>query len=135
MSMRISSGRSFLAIVSPSSAFRALITVWPADSSRYMARVMFAALSSTTRTRAISVARVASRHGASDFRREPVAVEVGLFHDRRHVAVQPGAILVGDVHGGHDEDRDAGGRGTFLKRSDDVEAVRLRHHEIEDDQV
>ena len=46
-------------------------------------------------------------HGAPDFGREAVAVELGLFHDRRHVAIQLGAVLGGDLLGGDHQDRNA----------------------------
>ena len=48
-----------------------------------------------------------ARHGPPDFGREAVTVELGLFHDRRHIAIQPGAILGGDLLGGDHQDRNA----------------------------
>ncbi len=74
-------------------------------------------------------------HGPPDFGREAVAVELGLFHDRRHVAVQLGAVLGGDLLGGDHQDRNAGRVGLFAERLHHVEAVHLRHHQIEHDQV
>src|SRR5664279_195759 len=134
ISIRINWGCSARASFSPVSAFVALRTVWPTDSSRKSANVMFAALSSTIRTVAMSGDRVAPRHGPPDFHPEPVTVELSLFHDRRHMAAQLRALLGGGLFGGDHEDRDAGRLGTFVKRLHDVEAVHVRHHQIEHDQ-
>src|SRR5580700_2535116 len=106
MSIRIRSGCSWRASVSPASAFVALITLWPADSSRKTANVMLAGLSSTIRTVAMSGGRSAPRHGAPNLRCEAVRVEAGLFHDRRHIAVQLGAVLGGDLLGRDHQNRD-----------------------------
>src|SRR5580765_2457815 len=48
----------------------------------------------------------AARDGPVDFGRKAFAVERGLVHDRRHAAIQLGAIFVGDLLGGDHEDRD-----------------------------
>src|SRR6185295_1997649 len=135
ISMRIRSGCSARANVNPASASVALSTVWPADCSRKVASAMLAALSSTTNTLATSGGRLSPRHGPADFGRKTVPIEGGLFHDRRHIAIELGAILVGDLLGGHHQDRNASRVGTVLERLDDVEAVHVRHHQIEDDQV
>ena len=51
-------------------------------------------------------------------------IELRLFHDRRHVAVQPGAVLGGDLLGGDHQDRDPRGVRLLVERLHDVEAVR-----------
>src|ERR1700730_18392909 len=104
MSIKIRFGCSSRASVSPASASVALITVWPADCSRNTANVMLAGLSSTIRTVDMSGDQLAPRHGSPDFGREAVPVEVGLFHDRRHIGIQPRAILGGDRLVGEHQD-------------------------------
>src|SRR5450830_871511 len=100
MSIRIRLGSSSRANVSPASASIALRTVWPADCSSNTTNVMLSALSSTIRIVAKSGDRLASRHGPPDFGRKVVMAELGLFQDRRHIAIQLGPVLGGDLHGG-----------------------------------
>src|SRR4029077_10179971 len=99
MSIRIRFGCSSRASVSPASASVALRTACPADCRRNTARVMFAGLSSTMRTFAISGCRLATRDGPPDFSNEAVGVERALFHDRHDVAIQLVAVLDGDLLG------------------------------------
>src|ERR1022692_3488684 len=109
ISIRIRFGRSSRANVIPASASVALSTVWPADCNRNTANVMLAGLSSTTRILAMLVRRqLAARHGPPNFGHNAVTVEHGLFYDRRHMAIEPGAVLGGDLLGGDHEDRNAG---------------------------
>src|SRR5437762_12433680 len=100
MSMRIRLGCSSRASVSPASASLALITVCPADCNRNVASVMLAGLSSTTSTLAMSGNHLAAGHGSPNFVDEAIAVEVGLFHDRQHVAIESITVLGRDVLGG-----------------------------------
>src|SRR4026208_2020699 len=93
ISIRINCGCSLRAHVRPASASVALITEWPADSSRKIASVMFAGLSSTIRTLAISGCRPTPGHRPADLRGKAFRVEPALFHDGRDVAIQPGAVL------------------------------------------
>src|SRR5450759_3770716 len=126
MSIRIRLGSSSRANVSPASASIALRTVWPADCSSNTTNVMLSGLSSTIRIFAKSGDRLASRHGPPDFGRKAVTVEVGLSHDRRHTAIQPGAVLGGDLLGGDHQDRNASRVGMFDERLHHVEAAHLR---------
>src|SRR5476651_2008420 len=116
MSIRIRSGSSSRANVSPASASMARRTVWPADSSSSTANVMLSGLSSTTRIFATSGDRSAVGNGPSDFGRKAVMAELGLFHNRRHIAIQPGPVLGGDQLGGHHQDRNASRVGPFAER-------------------
>src|SRR5450756_328513 len=133
MSIRIRLGCSSRANLSPISASAALSTVWPADCSRNIANVILAGLSSTIRTFAISGDQVAARHGPPDFDPKTVPVELGLFHDRRHLGTQLGTVLGGYPLGGYHQDRNTGGVGMFIERGHHVEAVHPRHHQIEYD--
>src|SRR6478672_11931403 len=131
MSMRIRSGCASRATVSPVSASVAPNTTWPADCSTNVASFMLAALSSTIRTVAISIERVAARHRAPYFSDEAIAIEVGLLHYRRHIAVQLGAVLGSDPLRRHDYDRYLGRFLTLAERLHHVEPIYIRHHEIE----
>src|ERR1035441_11079929 len=135
ISIRTRSGRSLRASVSPASASLALRTGWPGASSRNTANVMLAALSSLIRILATSGDQGAVRHDPPDFGRESVTVALALVHDRRHIAIEPVAVLGGDLLDGDDQDRNASGVGMLLERLHHGEAVHLRHHQIEDDQV
>src|ERR1022692_4857722 len=123
MSIKMSSGCSWRASARPASASVALSTECPTDFSRNVANVMLVALSSTTRTLAMSADQLATRHGPPDFGGDAVAVKLGLFHDGRHVAIEPGAVLARDLLGGDHHDGNAGRIGLFVERLDDVEAV------------
>src|SRR5688572_32647919 len=107
MSMRIRSGWSDRARVRPDSASVALSTVCPADLSRKVARVMLAGLSYTTSTfptlryRYRVEDRVAASHGAPDFNDKSIAVDVGLFHDRHHIAIELVSVFSCDLLGRH----------------------------------
>src|SRR5450759_1566563 len=96
---------------------------------------MLAGLSSTTRTVAMSGYRVAARHRPPNFADKAITVEVRLFHDRHHIAVETVAILRGDVFGGDHEDRYACRVRVFVQSRHDVEAVHLGHHQVEHDQI
>src|ERR1019366_7348910 len=135
ISIKIRFGRSSRANVIPASASVALSTVWPADCNRNTANVMLAGLSSTTRIVAMLGDQLAARHGPPNFGHNAVTVEHDLFYDRRHMASEPGAVLGGDLLGGDHEDRNAGRVRMPVERLHHVEAVYLRHHQIEHDQV
>ena len=74
-------------------------------------------------------------HRPANLGGEMVAIEVVLLHDGDHESIQPGALLVGNVLGGHDQDGDPGGLGPHDQRVDHVEAADLRHQQVQDDQV
>src|SRR5256885_10572732 len=111
MSIIMRSGCSLSASATPASASSALSTVCPAFSSRNVASVMFAGLSSTTSTFAISNRRVAMGDGSPDFARKLTAGEVTLFQNGGNESVQFASILGGDRLGGdaHDPAARAGG--------------------------
>src|ERR1019366_5509630 len=98
-------------------------------------KIRFAGLSSTTRIVAMLGDQLAARHGPPNFGHNAVTVEHDLFYDRRHMASEPGAVLGGDLLGGDHEDRNAGRVRMPVERLHHVEAVYLRHHQIEHDQV
>src|SRR6185503_15378411 len=123
ISIKISCGCSSRASVRPASASVALITEWPADSSRKTASVMLAGLSSTIRTLAISGDQPAPGHGSPDLCGKAVGVETGLFHDGRDIAGQLRAVLRRDVLGRDDDNRDTSGVGLRLERFHHVKAV------------
>src|SRR5580692_2065178 len=100
MSIKMSSGRSWRANASPASASVALSTVWPTDFNRKIANVILVALSSTTKTLAMSADQLATGRGPPHFGRDALAVEFGLFDDGRHVAIEPDSIIGGDLFGG-----------------------------------
>src|SRR3954463_8028719 len=135
MSIRMSAGCSEHARASPLSASVALSTVCPTDSSRKVASVMFAGLSSTTSTFAISGHQLAIRHCPADFERKPVAVEIRLFQNRRYEAVQLVPIFGGDRLGCNDQNRNGRRSGIFMERVDDVEPAYVGHQKVEHDQV
>src|SRR5688572_30829808 len=135
MSIRIRSGSSARANVSPTSASGALSTVWPADWSSITVKNMLSTLSSTIRILAMSGDHSASGHSSPDFGDKAVAAKRGLFHDRRNRAGQLGAVLGGDLLGGDHQDRNASRVGMIAERLHHVEAVHVRHHQIEHDQV
>src|SRR6267154_4614158 len=135
MSIRIRPGCTSRANVSPVSASVTLTTVWPADSSRNFTSFMLAALSSTTRTVAMSDDRLASRHRPPDFGRKAGTVELRLFHDRCDVTIQLDAVLGRNSLGGDHHDRNVSRCSVFTECHNYVEAVHLRHHEIQDNQV
>src|SRR6266699_694017 len=135
MSIRIRLGCTSRANVSPVSASMALTTVWPADSSRNFTNFMLAALSSTTRTLAMSGDRLSSRHCPPDFGRKAGTVELRLFHDRCDVTIQLDAVLGRDSLGRDHDDRNMSRCIIFTERHHYVEAIHLRHHEIQDNQV
>src|SRR5690349_4022990 len=109
MSIRIRSGCSAHASAIPASASTARNEVCPADSSRNVASVMFAGLSSTTRTFAISGCDLPSRDGSPHFAGESTAVEISFLQNGRHQAVQLATILGGYGLGRDNEYRDVGG--------------------------
>src|ERR1019366_2414378 len=135
MSIRIRLGSSLRASFRPASAFVAMSTVWPTASRRMTVTVVWAGLSSMTRTVAMSRPRSAAGHGPPDFVPDAAVVERALGHDRRHVAIQRVALLHGDLLGGDDQDRNASGVGSRAERLDHVEAGHLRHHQVEHDAV
>src|ERR1022692_4577283 len=135
ISIRMRSGCSARANARPASASVALSTVCRTEFNRNIASVMLVALSSMMRTFAMSVDQLASRYGPPDFDRDAFTVELGLIHDRRHVAIQLGAVLGGDLLGCGHHDRNGSRIGMFVERLHNVEAVHLRHHQIEHDQV
>src|SRR3954468_1260850 len=102
------SGFSTRARLSPASASTALSTEWPFDFRRKTASVMFAGLSSITRTVAIldghcSPQRCSPRHRTPYFRDEIIGAKGCLAHDRGNVAVEPGAICRADFVSCHYE--------------------------------
>src|SRR6059058_5967607 len=99
------SGCSVSARATPASASSALSTVCPAFSSRNVASVMLAGLSSTTSTFAISNRRVAMGDGSPDFARKLTAGEVTFFQNGGYESVQLASIFGGDGLGGDDHDR------------------------------
>src|SRR5687768_5304704 len=113
MSIRIRSGCSARAIATPASASVAVMTVYPADLSRNTAKVMLAGLSSTIRTLDISGGNLA-RDCPADLRDEALAVEVPFVHDRRHVPVEPEAIIGSNQLRGDDHDGNASGIREFV---------------------
>src|SRR5450759_4087160 len=135
MSIRIRSGWSARANVSPASASIAGITVCPADSRMNVANFMFATLSSTIRILAISDDHIAARHGPPDFGRKAVCVELALLHDRRDIATQPAAILGGDGLCGDNQHGYVTRGWIMAERLNHVEAAHLRHHQIDHHQV
>src|ERR1700682_1380162 len=135
ISISIRSGCPLRANVNPVSADVALSTEWPADCSRNVAKVMLAALSSMIRTFAMSGYHKATGHCSPDFGNKAVAVEVGLFHDCHHVAIELGAVFQCDVFRRNHDDGNGSGRGIFDECRDHIEAVDLGHHEIEHDQI
>src|ERR1700733_1194297 len=116
MSIKMSSGRSWRANASPASASVAVSTVCPTDFNRKIANVMLVAMSSTTRTLAISADQLATGHGSPHVGRDALAVEFGLFDDGRHVAIEPDSIVGGDLLGGDHHDGNAGGVGLRVER-------------------
>src|ERR1700680_1162263 len=128
ISIRMRLGCVSRASVKPVSASVALTTVWPADSSTNFANFMLGALSSTTRTVAMSDDRVTSRHCSPDFGHETVSVKVCLFHDRSYVAIQLGSVVGGDALGGDHHDWDMSRFGVSAECLHHVEAIHLRHH-------
>src|SRR6266849_1779989 len=122
ISIRIRLGCPSRAKVRPLSASVALTTVWPADSNRNFTNFILAVLSSTTRTVAMSDDHVASRHCPADFGRKAGTVELGLFHNRRDVAIQLGAVLGRDSLGGDHHDRNVSRCRIFTERHHYVEA-------------
>src|SRR5690349_13496768 len=135
MSIRIRSGCSAAANARPASASVARNALCPTDSSRKVASVMFAGLSSITRTFAISGCQLPSRDGSPDFAGESTAIEISFLQNRRHQSVQLATILGGYRLRGDNQYRDAGGARLLVKRLNDVEAGDVRHHQIEHDQV
>src|ERR1043165_1040146 len=135
MSIRMRSGCSDDASAIPASASTALNEVWPADSSRNVARVMFAGLSSTTRTFAISGWDLAARDSSPDFTGESTAIEISLLQNRRHQSVQLATILGGYRLRRDNQYWDVGGAWLLVERLHDVEPGHVRHHEIEYDEV
>src|ERR1700737_1805753 len=123
ISMRTRSGCPLRANVNPVSADGALRTECPADCSRNVANVMLAALSSMIKTFAMSGYHEATGHCSPDFGDKAVAVEVGLFHDCHHVAIEFGAIFQCDVFRRNHNDWDGGGVGILDERRDHIEAV------------
>ena len=97
---------------------------------------MLAGLSSTTRTVAISGDRLTSGHRPPDLGREAVAVELGLLDDRSITKpfslARSSAVICLAVTTRIGMRRRVG---LSLERLDHVEAVHLRHHQIEHDQV
>src|SRR4051812_45447327 len=96
---------------------------------------MFASLSSTSRMIAMSVSRYAGSHGSPDFVSESLAVEASLAHNRRHVAVEPRSVVWTYRRRRDDHDGDARRRGQLSERLNDLEAVHLRHHEVQNDEI
>src|SRR6266480_4845190 len=135
MSIRMRSGCSVFANATPVSASVALSTLWPADSSRKFDNVMLAGLSSTTNTFAMSDSYLATRHRSTDLDGEVPSVEVRLLHDRRHVTIQLVAVFRVDLFGRDHQNRYACRRWIIMKRAYHVEAVHIRHHQVEHDQV
>src|SRR5213079_587311 len=129
------SGCSAPASATPASASVALRTACPTDSSRNVANVMLAALSSTTNTFAISDHRFALHQCPPHLEREPVTVEVGLLHNRRHEAVQLVAIAGRDGFGGDDKDRYRRRSVILMKRRHDIESIDFGHKQVEHDQI
>ena len=82
--------------VNPASASVALSTVWPTDCSRNTANVMLVGLSSRSGLLPCQATEWRPTW-PPDFGRKAVAVELGLFHDRRHIAIQLGAVLAGNL--------------------------------------
>src|SRR4051812_14806830 len=131
MSMRMSSGRSDRATARPASASIALSTEWPALASSMLASFMFAALSSMMRIRAMQ-SSLARGERAADLGDEDLAVEARLGDDRDgdpRRRAQRGDIVLGDLLGRHDQDRNGRGLGRFLECLHHVEPVHVRHHE------
>src|ERR1700682_994550 len=135
MSISTRSGCSPRANVRPVSADVALSTECPADCNRNVPNVMWAALSSMIRTFAMSGHHKPTRHCPPDFGDKAVTVEVGLFHDCHHVAIEFGAVFHRDIFCSHYDDRYGSGAGVFDERRPDIEAVDLGHHEVEQDQL
>src|SRR5882762_3389626 len=135
MSMRMRSGCSDPASANPISASVALSTLWPTDSSRNVESVMFAGLSSTTSTFAISGRDLTTRHRPADLDGEVARIEVTLLHDRRHKAIQLVAVLGGDLFGGDHQDRYACCGGILMQRVHHVKAIHVGHHQIQHDQI
>src|SRR6266550_9037552 len=128
-------GCSALASATPVSASVALSTLCPADSSRNDDSVMFAGLSSTTSTFAISDYHFPTRHGAPDFEGEPARVEVGLCHDRRNVPIGLVTVFCGDGFGSDNQDRYRRRARILMERIHHVEPAHVRHQQIEHDQI
>src|SRR3954463_5110075 len=133
--MRMRLGCSARASATPVSASVALSTLCPADSSRNVDSVMFAWLSSTTSTFAMSDWYLATRHCSTDLDGEMSRVEVGLLHDRRYVTIQLVPVGIAQPLGGDDEDRYGGRRRIIVKRLHHVETVYVGHQQVEHDQV
>src|SRR4051812_20471928 len=128
------SGCSATASATPVSASVALSTLCPLDSSRNVDSVMFAGLSSTTSTLAMSGENPATRHRSTDLHGEVSRVEVGLLHDRRHATIQLVSVGIAEPVGGDDEDRYRRCRRIIVKRLHHVETVYARHQQVEHDQ-
>src|SRR5512141_3292347 len=132
-SSRIRSGGLCVNMASASSPLVAVSRRYPSGASMTSSSVLFWRSSSTIRMRAgppsaKRAAAMSRRHAAPRDRpphlgSETFGVELGLFHDGRHEAVQLGAVLHRDPFGGDDEDRDMGRFGTLPERLHDVEAV------------
>src|SRR2546423_9245097 len=135
ISIKMRSGCSACAKATPASASLAFSTVCPTDSSRNVARVMFAELSSTTSTFVISDGGFPTGHCSPDFDREPASIEIGLFHDRRHEPIQLVTVLPVDRFRGEHEDWYPRGAGVLMERVNNVEPAHIGHHQIEHDQV
>src|SRR5687767_8482725 len=131
ISIRISAGSASRANIRPASASLAVSTVYPADSSTYVASLMLVGLSSTMRIVAMSARRVPARKRASHLRAETRPIELPLLHDRRDRSAESLVIGLGDPCRGHHDDRDASRLDTLSQRLHDVEPVHRRHHQVE----
>src|SRR2546423_7273523 len=124
------SGCSVPASVTPASASVALSAVCPAFSSRNVASVMFAGLSSTTRTFAMSDHRGPPRYGAPDFTRELPTVEAALLQNRGYQTVQLDAIFGGNRFRSDNQDGNVCRARLFLKRGYLIKTVNFRTLQI-----
>src|SRR5947209_251302 len=96
---------------------------------------MFAALSSTSRMVAISMPHDADGHRTSHFVGKSLSVEAGFAHDRRYIAVETRALVSTDRRRRHDHHRYARRLRRLAEGFDDFEAIYVRHHEVEHDEV
>src|SRR3954468_5102337 len=133
--MRMRLGCSARASATPVSASVALSTLCPADSSRNADSVMFALLSSTTSTFAMSDWYLTTRHCSTDLDGEMSRVKVGFLHDRRHETIQFVPIGFAEPVSGDDDDRYGGCRRIIMQRFHHVETVYIRHQQVEHDQI
>ena len=80
-------------------------------------------------------ARDAGRHQLAHLGQQLLAAVRALLENLLHVPVEPLAVLGGQVLGGDHHDRDGPPGLVAAELGDELEAVHLRHHQVEQDQL